>query len=201
MRCAAPVALLVLGSPSRAAADPLVLTPGSTISQMATCDAVGKVPLLFASIFVGVRGIADGFSRSLLRTRREENLYLVTAGTASFAHMLCGPAVHFGHENYTKGFQSLGLRTGLPLAAFALTYGVHALTAEPGDVFGKTSTSVIFGSISVGAAILAGFALDYTVLARLPATKATSKTNVTTGWAPTVFPTERGVALGVFGAL
>ena len=187
--------------------------PSSLVSQMLICDGPAKVPILFSSAFVAIRGITDGSSRSWLHDTREENLYLVTVGTASFAHVACGPVIHAANGNYGHAALSLGLRGGLPAAAFAITYGVFAATKNPGDTFGKDDTSILVGSFSVGAAILAGFALDYTLLgfpedARRRTAREREQERASpqkSAWQPQlmplVAPSPSGVTIGVAGAL
>jgi hypothetical protein len=77
---------------------------------------------------------------------------------------LCGPAALLGYKQYGNASLSLGLRVGLPAAAFAVTYGLYRGRDNRGD-FGD-ATSDIVGSTAIGAAIVGGFVLDYLLLTR-----------------------------------
>ena len=153
------------------------------IREMATCDAIAKVPPLVMLGVFGARAIADaGARRPFIRAGAEERLFLAALGTAAAGHSLCGPAVFAGHEEYARASLSLGLRLGLPAAAVGLTLGLYR-AREPRGAFGDGASDVV-GVAIAGVAVLAGFAFDYAWAARV---------------APVVTPSPTGATFGVGG--
>jgi len=157
-RFALALSLLLLAPTARAE---------GVVSTMATCDAVAKMPPLLMLAGFGVRGIGTaitGGSSPFIRAGREEGLFLASLGTASVGHALCGPAALLGYKQYENASLSLGLRLGLPSAAFVVTYGAYRSRANRGD-FGDAPSDVI-GASTIGIAIMGGFVLDYLLLTR-----------------------------------
>ncbi len=158
------------------------------IREMATCDAVAKIPpLLMLGVF-GVRGVvgaASGEGRPFIRAGSEERLFLAALGTAAAGHSLCGPAVFAGHGAYARASASLGLRLGLPAAALGLTLGLYRARQPRGD-FGDGASDGV-GVAVAGVAVLAGFAFDYAWAARGARV------------APVVTPSSSGAVFGLGG--
>lgn len=153
------------------------------IREMATCDAIAKVPPLAMLGVFGARAIVAGAGRPFIGAGVEERLFLAALGTAAAGHSLCGPAVFAGHEEYARASLSLGLRLGLPAAAMGLTLGLYR-AREPRGAFGDGASDVV-GVAVAGVAVLTGFALDYAWAARV---------------APVVTPSPNGALLGIGGA-
>jgi hypothetical protein len=156
------------------------------IREMATCDAIAKIPPLLMLGAFGVRGVvgaASGAGRPFIHAGTEERLFLAALGTAAAGHSLCGPAVFAGHQAYARASLSLGLRFGLPVAALGLTLGLYRAREPRGD-FGSGASDVV-GTAAAGLAVLAGFAVDYAWAARL---------------APVVAPSPAGAVFGLGGA-
>lgn len=171
---------LALAAPARA--EERARDRDRVVREMATCDAIAKVPPLVMLGVFGARAIVAGAGRPFIRAGVEERLFLAALGTAAAGHSLCGPAVFAGHEEYGRASLSLGLRFGLPAAAVGLTLGLYR-AREPRGAFGDGASDVV-GVAVAGLAVLTGFALDYAWTARV---------------APVVTPSPAGAVFGVGG--
>ena len=114
-------------------------------------------------------------------------------------YALGGPIVHWSHGEVGRGFASLGLRVGVPIASGYALYGLtcpkrsgHELS-EYGQGLGcvvTTGFGVLLGM--TGAAIA-----DHLLLVK---DRASSSTTQRVSWSPTLAPSREGMTLGVVGA-
>jgi hypothetical protein len=115
---------------------------------------------------------------------------------------LGGPIVHFAHNEIGKGFGSLGVRAGAPLA-LAIVGGVVGLAASSGnnsdDGWGALAGVAVGAGVGFCLGIVGAIAIDAAAFSeeKIPA-KAPAMASFTI--VPTVAPIHNGASFGFVGA-
>jgi hypothetical protein len=119
---------------------------------------------------------------------------LLYAGLVSYA--VAPPVVHWGHERIVAGFESLGLRVGLPLATSFLAFAVGPKCSNDaeGDHEDFSCLPFVMGGLIAGT--VAAVVIDSAVLAKekvTPNVEASPRFDV----APMVTGDRRGAVVRV----
>jgi hypothetical protein len=147
--------------------------------------------------------LADGASLTILTAGGIMGMSRTTAlsqgltygGLGGYA--LGGPAVHWGHGRVAEGFESLGLRLGLPTAAILTAYliGPKCYRGDEGDNGSLACIPFILGGLV--AATAAATSIDAAYLAREPVA-STERPRAPTGsisFTPVLAGNRRGVVV------
>jgi len=144
-----------------------------------------------ASLAVGVTGAYFDSSRGTMTAST------MGIATGVIGYAVAPPMIHWGHGHVAAGFESLGLRTGLPIALALLGDAIQPCdsTGEPDAPAATACLPYVFGGLIVGVVAAAG--IDDFAIAREPvsATKRNGALLLTVGIAPTFGAHQQGVAL------
>jgi hypothetical protein len=149
------------------------------------------------SLIADGASLAIGVSGGVMDLRATTPLSSALLYSSFVGYLLGAPAVHWGHEQIEKGFASIGLRVGLPLAGFFIPYAVgpRCFAGSEGDNGSLACLPYMVGGVIVGA--VAAVAIDDAVLAYDTPAKGDHRAALSSrlSIAPYVTSNQRGLVL------
>jgi hypothetical protein len=132
--------------------------------------------------------LSDVATVGFVFTQREESTFF-KLGVAAFVAV--PPVIHFGHKNYVRGFESLGMRLLLPTGGAFL-----GLMGGLAGCKGNVSCELVPAAVGGGIGVVTASVLDATVFARK---RLPPPSDSAVQWRPLVLVGKNDARIGVGG--